>query len=117
MPIRRPSGADQPGAAPQRMRRRGEQRFVEMIFPVAREFLLGDDARAHGLRTAAPAGHHHGFADRRGARMADRHSRQIERAERLHQPEAGLRIDADGMGRNEAAVRPLQPDVVASVTR
>ena len=45
---------DQPGAAPERMRGRGEDRLVEMIFPIAGEFLLGDDARAHRLLAAAP---------------------------------------------------------------
>ena len=64
MPISLPSGADQRRAAPERMRGRGEDRLVEMIFPVAGEFLLGDDAGPHRLlRPPPPPAHDHGFAD------------------------------------------------------
>src|SRR6185437_202386 len=45
--------ADEPGAAPEGMRRRGEDRGVQQVFPVAREFLRADDAGAHRLAASA----------------------------------------------------------------
>src|SRR4029453_6777812 len=45
--------SDHRGPAPKRVRRRSEDRFVEDVFPIAGEFLLGGDARHH--RMLAPA--------------------------------------------------------------
>src|SRR6185436_16271234 len=44
--------ADQRSAAPVGMRRRGEDRFVDDVFPVAGKLLLGDDTRRHGFLPA-----------------------------------------------------------------
>ena len=56
--------ADQRGAAPVRMRRRGEDRFVEHIFPIAGEFLLGDDAGGDRALPPAKAADDDALADR-----------------------------------------------------
>ena len=111
-------GADQRRAAPKRMRGRREHRLVEVIFPVAGEFLLGDDARPHRLRDAAAAGDDDGFADRRASFelpnvIAGRSSSPIA----CTSAEAGLRIDGDRMGRHEAAARVFSQTFSASVTR
>ncbi len=54
MPTSRPSSSTQRGAAPFRMRRRGEQRLVEQVFPVAGELAAWrrprPSARARGRR-------------------------------------------------------------------
>ena len=50
--------ADHRGAAPVRMRRRGEDRLVEDVFPVAGEFLLADDARRDRALPPARAADH-----------------------------------------------------------
>ena len=52
-----PVVAHQRGAAPLGMSRRGEQGFVEHIFPVPREFPLVDDPRLERVRVAAVANH------------------------------------------------------------
>ena len=48
--------ADQRGAAPERMRRRGKDRAVEQVFPIAGEFLAGDDRRGDRVPPAALGG-------------------------------------------------------------
>ena len=110
MPISSPFGRDQRGAAPIGMRRIGEDRLVEHVFPIAGEFLLGGDAA--GERAGAPAGaaDHHALADLGGARGADRQRRQVDRAERLHQAEAGLLVEAERVAFHHAAVAEMQPD-------
>ena len=45
---------DQGRAAPGRMRRRGEDRLVEQIFPGAGEFAFGGDPRGRGAVDAPP---------------------------------------------------------------
>ena len=81
--------ADQRGAAPFGMRRRGEQRFVEHILPVARELALVDDPRLERVRVAAVADHDDVVfgLDRSGRSWHQR--LDAETAERLHQAEAG----------------------------
>src|SRR3546814_11465640 len=87
------------------MRRRGEDRLLEQVFPVTREFPHPDDLRLDGGAPAALPGEHHlvALANRGGA--AEFQRRQVERPERLHQPEPGLLVVAeDGAGHGAAAV-------------
>ena len=101
---------DQRRAAPVRMRRRGEDRLVEHVFPVAGEFLLGDDARGDRALPPAGAADHDALADRRGARLADLERRHVELGQRLHQTEAGLLVVAEHMAGHRAAVVEREPD-------
>ena len=56
--------ADQRGAAPLRMRRGSEQRFLEQVFPVAGEFAPRDQSRFERMARAAVADDDHAVADR-----------------------------------------------------
>ena len=103
---------DQRGAAPVRMRRRGEDRFVEHIFPVAGEFLLGDDTGGDRALPSAGAADHDAFADRGGCELADFERRHFELGQRLNQAEAGLLVVAEHMARHRAAVIERDPDRV-----
>ena len=60
----RPFAGKETGAAPERMRGGGENRLVEEIFPIAGEFVLGDDPRFDELAPTA-GGDHDGIADLR----------------------------------------------------
>ena len=71
-------GADDRSAAPIGMRRRGEDRLVQHILPIAGEFLARRDMRRDRVVTPASARDHDLLADRRPARLAQRQSRQIE---------------------------------------
>ena len=46
------------------MRGRGKDRFIEHVFPIAGEFLLGDDAGRDRALPPAEAADHHSLADR-----------------------------------------------------
>src|SRR5256885_1238300 len=76
--------AEQRGAAPVRMRGRGEDRLVEHVFPVAGEFLLADDARRDRALAPARAADDDLLLERRHGRIAERQRRQIELGKRLH---------------------------------
>ena len=110
MPSRSPAGTDQRGAAPVRMRRRGEDRLVEHVFPIAGEFLLADDARRDRALASARARDHDLLVERDHGGVAERQGRQIELRERLHQPEAGRLVVAEHVARHHAAVIEMQPD-------
>ena len=56
------------GAAPVGMRRIGEDRLVEHVFPIAGELLLRGDAPGNRTRAAAGAADHDALADVRAAR-------------------------------------------------
>jgi putative membrane protein len=106
------AGSDQRRAAPIGMRRRGEDRLVQHVFPVAGEFLLGDDARGHrGFAPAGPADHHV-LADLRFGRTAQRQRRQVEMRQRLHHAEAGLLVIAEHVAGHHFAAAERDPDVV-----
>ena len=92
------------------MRRRGEDRLVEHVFPIAGEFLLGGDAAGERAGAAAGAADHHALADLGRARGADGQRRQIDRTQRLHQAEAGLLVEGERMAFHHAAVAEMQPD-------
>ena len=94
------------------MRRIGEDRLVEHVFPIAGEFLPRGDAA--GDRTRAPAGaaDHHALADLGRLRCAERQCRQVDLAERLHQAEAGLLVGAERVALDHAAVAQMQPDLL-----
>ena len=92
------------------MRGIGEDRLVQHVFPIAGEFLLGGDAAGERACAAAGAADHHAFADFRRFRGADLERRQIDLAERLHQAETGLLVEAERMALHHAAVAEMQPD-------
>jgi hypothetical protein len=76
-------------AAPLRMRGRREERLVEHVLPVAREFASRNEPRLERMRAAAMADHVDLAADR-GRRAATARQRGcVERAERQHQAEPG----------------------------
>ena len=102
--------SDQRGAAPVRMRGRGEDRLVEHVFPVAGEFLLGDDAGRDRVMPAAGAADHDALADRGRGRLADLERRHVELGERLHQSESGFLVIAQHVTRHRAAVVECDPD-------
>ena len=99
---------EQRRTAPGRVRRRGEDRLVDEIFPVAGEFLLGDDVGVDML--ADTVGERHGVADIGLPGVAELDRRQAERRQRLHQAEAGLLIVGQRMRGNHSAVLVGQPD-------
>ncbi len=100
-------------APPQiRMRRRGEDRLVEHVLPVAGKLLLRDDARGERMAAPAGAGHHHAASRLRRARAPKRQRRQIERAERTHEPEARGLVVGDRVTRHDAVVGETDPDLV-----
>ena len=88
----------------------GEDRLVQHVFPVAGEFLLGGDAAGERARAPADGADHHAFADLGGAGGADRQGIEFEPAERLHQAEAGLAVEAERVALHHAAVAEMQPD-------
>ena len=92
------------------MRRRGEDRFVEHVFPIAGEFLLGDDAGGDRALPAAGAGDHDALADRGRGGLADLERRHVELGERLNEAEAGLLVVAQHMAGHGAAVVETEPD-------
>src|SRR6516164_8576618 len=102
--------SDHRSTAPERMRRRGEDRLVEHVFPIAGEFLLGGDARHHRMLASARAGDHDGIAHFGRLRLADRQRGQLDARQRLDQPEAGLLVVGQDVTGNRAAVREVQPD-------
>src|SRR3981189_1972522 len=80
--------ADERRAAPLRMRRRGEDRLVEHVLPVARELALGEDGGLERVLAAALARDDHVLAQAAGRGAAARDGIYAELAERLHQAEA-----------------------------
>ena len=103
-------GSDQRGTAPIRMRRRGKDRFVEDVFPIAGEFLFGDDAGRDRALPPAEAADHHALADRGIGGLADVERGHVELGERLHQAKPGLLIVAEHMARHRTAVTERNPD-------
>jgi hypothetical protein len=107
-----PFGPDQGGAAPGRVRRRGEDRLVQEVFPVARELALGHDLDAD--RVGAPAGR---TDDRRVllghvGRGAEHRRLDPKRLDRAHEPEAGLVVVGDRMGLHDASAHRGQRHLV-----
>ena len=92
------------------MRREGEDRVLEHVFPIAGEFLPRGDARRDRAGAAAGAAEHDALADLRLGGRADRQRRQVELGQRLHQAEAGLLVDRERMARRDAAVMHVDPD-------
>ena len=111
MPISRPFAVDRAGAAPERMGGGGEDRLVEEIFPIAGELLLADHHRPDRLGSRAGR-HRHLIAELRLARSSELERRTIERAQRLHQAEAGLAIDRERVSGGDAAFGVGEPDAL-----
>ena len=104
--------ADQRRAAPVGMRRRGEDRFVEHVFPITGEFLLGDDACGDRVLPPAGAAKDDALADRSRRRLPEFERRHVELGERLHQAEAGFLIVAEHVAGHRTPVAQRQPDRV-----
>ena len=104
-------GADQRGAAPERMRRRGKDRAVEHVFPISGEFLPGDDRRRDRVAAAAFGGHDGAVAgadpqpDRR-ARSAARRAARAPARDRSRSP---------GRSRGHAPARRRRPAEVSQI--
>ena len=103
-------GADQRRAAPLRVRRRGEERLVEHVLPVAGELALREYCRFQGVRAPAVSGHHYVLADadRRRAAALDRLHAKF--AERLHQPESRRLVVGEHRAAHHRALRGREPD-------
>ena len=92
------------------MRRIGEDRFVEHVFPIAGKFLFRRDARGERAGAPADAAEHHAFAELGRFRGAERQRLQVKFGERLHQAEAGFLVEAERGAFDRAAVAEMQPD-------
>ena len=112
MPSRSPAGPIRAGAAPVRMGRRREDRFIEHVFPIAGEFLLGDDAGGDRVLPSAGSANDDAFAKRGRRRLAELQRRHVEFGKRLHQPEAGLLIIAKHVAGHRPTVAQREPDRV-----
>ncbi len=86
------------------MRRRGVDRLVEQIFPVADELALADhECRNHIAGAAAARDHHDVFLFDVGD-LAERERLDLEWLDRAQQAKARLMIIADDTGREGASV-------------
>ena len=110
MPQRSPFGPIIADAAPEGMRRRGEDRLVEDVFPVAGEFLLAHDDRRDRPRPAAGAADDDARPDLERARAAERKGRHVDPRQRLDETEAGGLVIAERVARNGPAVAQPEPD-------
>ena len=99
-PPQRPVAPDDRRPAPVRVGGRGEDRLLQEILPVAREFPLEDDLRRHRLRDAPVSGEHHvvSLGERVGGPEGEAGHRKA--LERLHQGEPRLLIVGDDVGRD-----------------
>src|SRR5262245_4102785 len=97
-------------AAPVRMRRIGEYRFVENVLPIASEFLLRRDAAGERARASACAAYDDAFSNFSGLGGTDVEPGKIDLAERLHQPETRFLIETERMSLHDMAVAEMQPD-------
>jgi hypothetical protein len=86
-----------------------ENRLVEQIFPIAGEFLPGDDICLDEFSDAI--GQHDGIAGLGRRRVAEIHRRRIQGSKRLHQAEAAFLIIGKCMGGNHAPLMGRQPDL------
>ena len=101
-----PRVVEERGAAPFRMRRRGEQRLVEHVFPVAGEFALGDHLRLERVRASAMADDEDIVVDRDRRGAAAFEIGRGELAQRQHQAESGREIVGKRMaGDRRPAIR------------
>ena len=92
------------------MRRRGEQRLVEHILPIARELALGDDP---GIEHVAEATMAHRDDSRPGRDCAGRTARQRRQSQlpqRQDEAEARGVVESEGMSRYDGAVDSGEPD-------
>ena len=96
--------------------RRGENGVIEQIFPIAGEFVLGDDARLDELPPAA-RGDHHRVADLRFLRSPERDRGKPSRSSAWTRPQSGFLVDRQRVSRNQPAARRVNQIVSASVTR
>src|SRR5882757_703122 len=95
---------DQCGPAPGRMRRRGVDRLVEQIFPVADELALADHERGHHHVGAATSCDHHDVFLFDVGDLAERERLDLEWLDRAKQAKTSLVIIADYAGRDGAPV-------------
>ena len=94
---------DERGAAPVRMRRGGEQGFVQHVFPVAGELALRDDAPGDGRAGAGVPGDDHRVAHVAFGARPELDGRSGERLEGLDEPEAGFLVGAHDVPGHGAA--------------
>src|SRR5258708_8417029 len=85
-----PRCSDHCGAAPIRVCRRREDRFVQHVFPIAGKFLFGDDARRDRALASSRPGHDDAIVEPCLGRAADRQRGRVEPRPPLHHTNAGL---------------------------
>ena len=83
--------------------------YVEQIFPIAGEFVLGDNPRFDELAPSA-RGNHDRIADVRILRSPQRNRRQSQPVERLRETQAGFLVDRKRMGGNQSSAGGGQPN-------
>ena len=97
-------GREQRRAAPFMVRRRGEDRAVEKVFPIAGERPPGGDDRRLRRLDAAEAGDQHGCLHGRLGGGAERDRLRLDPAHRAHQAEPALAVEPDDRRRRRVAV-------------
>src|SRR5438270_806680 len=106
-------GADQRGAAPIRGRRRCKNRPIEQILPAAGEGPARHDHGASRLVTSAMIDDQHRIAFGELARVAQLQRRDVERRDRLYQPETGAVVVANDARRTHMAFVVDDLDIVS----
>ena len=93
------------------MRWRGEQRFVEQVFPRTGEFAFGNELGVQGMRAAAMAKHKQRIAHLEIGGEATLKRRRIQLAERLNQREAGGAVVGERVAFDHRAAIGGEPDL------
>src|SRR5207244_4288106 len=101
--------ADQRAAAPEGVRRRGEDRALQEVLPIAGEFLARDDQRLDGVAPAAAGGDDRRILDAQAAGVAELERRQSQPAECLDEAESGLLIESDDMTLRRPTIARAEP--------
>jgi len=102
---------EQRRAAPLRMGRRGEQRLVEHVLPVAGKFLLCDDPRPEGVGAAAVSDHEGRIADLDVGCQTALKVRGSQLAQRLDQAEPGRLVVGERVAGHGGAAIGGEPDL------
>ena len=91
------------------MGRRGEDRVVDQILPVAGELLAPSHLGGHALLAPASGCEHHLRANPGRLAVAKRQRRNVEAAEPLHQAEPAVPVVGHGVPGDAAAVARREP--------
>ena len=100
------------GATVMLVRRRGEERAVDVVLPEAGVRPTRDHACEAQLGVAAAAGNHQGLVGSDRGRNSERGRQEAERRQRLHQAETGGEVVGHHARRNALRIGQHQIDVV-----